>query len=224
MRATFVVLFASFVICLLGQQYSPKAGETVLKMEVEGRGNIYILLHTKEAPRTTAHILSLVRSGFYNSQRFHRVERLPKPFLVQIGDPTSKSGPIDNAGTAGSGARIPFEDTKFRNVVGAVGLVRNVDDKNSGDSQFYMLLDKSSFLDGNYTLFGQVVVGLDVLKRIQRGDRVLAVTVLKGVELEKNLSNGHGASEFPLAVSRSSLPLLASGARRDGTMPPRAAR
>jgi cyclophilin family peptidyl-prolyl cis-trans isomerase len=161
-------------------------GETVLKMEVEGRGNIYILLRTKEAPQTTTHILALVKNGFYNGQRFHRVERVPKPFLVQIGDPTSKSGPIDAAGTTGSGAHIPFEETHFKDTVGAVGLVRNLDDKNSGDSQFYMLLDKAPFLDGNYTLFGQVVVGLDVLKKIQKADRVLAITVLQGTKPPAN--------------------------------------
>jgi cyclophilin family peptidyl-prolyl cis-trans isomerase len=170
-----LLLFAT----ALGQLYSPKVGETVLKIEVEGRGNIYILLHTKEAPKTTAHILALAKTGFYNGQRFHRVERIPKPFLVQIGDPNSKTGPIDQAGRGGSGARIPFEDTHFKNILGAVGLARNLDDRNSGDCQFYMLLDKSSFLDGNYTLFGQVVVGLDVLKKIQKGDRVVAVTVLR---------------------------------------------
>jgi len=164
----------------LSQIYTPKPGESVLKLEIEGRGNLFILLHTTEAPKATAHILSLAKSGFYNGQRFHSVVRSPKPFLVQIGDPNSKTGSISSAGGSGSGARIPYEETKFKNLVGAVGLVRNLNDKDSGDCQFYMLLDKSSFLDGNYTVFGQVVVGLDVLKKIQRGDRVVAVTVLRG--------------------------------------------
>ena len=169
-----------------GQVYRPKAGQTVLKLEVEGRGNLYLLLHDKEAPKTVKHILMLAKAGFYNGQRFHRVALNPKPFLVQIGDPTSRTGDIANAGGTGSGARIPYEETGFKNNVGAVGLVRNLDDMNSGDSQFYMLLDKSNFLDGNYTVFGQVVVGLDVLRKIQKGDRVLAVTILKGAPLDKN--------------------------------------
>jgi len=181
-------IFLPFLLVALcaAQVYRPKVGQTVLKLEIEGRGNIYVLLHDKAAPRTVKHILALTKSGFYNGQRFHKVALNPKPFLVQIGDPTSKTGDISNAGGNGSGARIPYEDTGFKNGTGAVGLVRNLDDMNSGDSQFYMLLDKSSFLDGNYTVFGQVVVGLDVLRKIQKGDRVLAITILKGPSPAQN--------------------------------------
>ena len=176
-------LLFSFVVTVSqasGQLYTPKPGESVLKLEVEGRGNIFIRLHPKEAPKTVRHIVELAKKGFYNRQRFHKVVRSPKPFLVQIGDPTSKAGEINNAGGNGTGARIPYEDTGFKIVLGAVGLVRNLDDMDSGDCQFYMLLDRSSFLDGNYTVFGQVVVGLDVLKKIQLGDRLTAVEVLVG--------------------------------------------
>jgi len=181
MRALLSTLLLLVAFSLAASQmYTPKAGETVLKVEIEGRGNVYILLHAREAPKTTAHIVALAKSGFYNGQRFHKAERNPKPFLVEIGDPASKTGPIENAGGGGSGARVPYEPTKFKNLVGAVGLVHNLDDMDSGDSQFYMLLDKSSFLDGNYSVFGQVVVGLDVLKKIQKGDRVVLVTVLHG--------------------------------------------
>ncbi len=179
-----VLLFLLLILALatetVAQRYLPKPGQTVLKIEVEGRGNLYILLRTKEAPKTTAHIIALVKNGFYDGQRFHRVERDPKPFLVAIGDPASKTDAIDNVGGGGTGARIPFEETPFKNVIGAVGLVRNLDDKNSGDCQFYMLLDRSNFLDGTYTVFGQVVVGLDVLKRIQKGDRAIRFTILTG--------------------------------------------
>ena len=181
MRFLSTLLLPILLVALcVAQVYRPKVGQTVLKLEIEGRGNIYVLLHEKEAPKTVKHILVLVKGGFYNGQRFHKVALNPKPFLVQIGDPTSKTGDISNAGGNGSGARIPYEETGFKNGIGAVGLVRNLDDMNSGDSQFYMLLDKSSFLDGNYSVFGQVVVGLDILRKIQKGDRVLAVTILKG--------------------------------------------
>lgn len=174
-----LTLTISFGYGAIGQKYTPKPGETVLRMEVEGRGNIYVLLRTKEAPKTTAHVLALVRSGFYDGQRFHRVDRNPKPFLVAIGDPASKTGDIENAGAGGSGDRVAFEETPFKNGVGAVGLMRNTQDPDSGDCQFYMLLDRSSFLDGTYCVFGQVVVGLDVLKKIQRGDRAVRITILR---------------------------------------------
>src|SRR6185312_16982424 len=117
LAALIALLMAGF-----GQTYAPKKGETVLKLEVEGRGNVFILLHTKEAPKTTARILQLVSDGFYNGLRFHRAIRTPKPYLVQVGDPVSKTGEIANAGAGGSGKTIPFEDTHFDNVVGAVGL------------------------------------------------------------------------------------------------------
>lgn len=173
---TLLLLVLLTVPMALGQAYRPKAGETVIKVEVEGRGNIYIRLYTQQAPKATAQILKLVKSGFYDGQRFHRVERTPKPYLVQIGDPNSKSG--DLSGNGGSGAKIPFEDTGFKHEAGTVGLAHAVDDRDAGDSQFYMLLDRASFLDNNYTVFGKVVDGMDVLQNIRRGDRVVSVTVV----------------------------------------------
>ena len=160
------------------QAYKPKAGETVMKLEVEGRGDVYIKFHMKESPKTAAHILGLVKSGFYDGLRFHKVDNSPKPYLVQIGDPASKSG--DLSGNGGSGAHIAYEDSGFSNVAGAVGLAHPLKNREDGDSQFYMLLDRSSFLDGNYTVFGQVVAGMDVLKKIEKGDRVVKVTVITG--------------------------------------------
>jgi cyclophilin family peptidyl-prolyl cis-trans isomerase len=179
MRFLLAVLFTLLTIAFaMGQEYRPQAGETVLKVEVEGRGNIFIKLHTKEAPKAAAHIMRLARSGFYDTQRFHRVERTPRPYLVQIGCPNSKSG--DLSGSGGSGAQIAYEDSGFKNVAGAVGLAHPVNDRNAGDSQFYMLLDRSSFLDNNYTVFGQIVSGMDVLQKIQRGDKVVTISVLSG--------------------------------------------
>lgn len=161
-----------------GSLFRPKPGETVLKVEVEGRGDIYIKLHTKEAPKTTAHIAKLVRDGFYDGQRFHRVETSPKPYLVQIGDPASKSG--DLSGNGGSGGRVDYEESGYSNEAGAVGLSRPRNDPGGGDSQFYILYERASFLDGSYTVFGRVVAGMDVVRKVQRGDRVIRVTVLNG--------------------------------------------
>ncbi len=177
MRFLLLLVISALLLPLSAAQgYRPKPGETVLKMEVEGRGNLFIRLNTKEAPKTTAHILNLVRSGFYNGQRFHRVERTPKPYLVQTGDPNSRSG--DLSGKGGSGARVAYEETGFNNDAGAVGLAHDVSDKNAGDSQFYMLLERASFLNNNYTVFGRVVEGMDVLQKIQRGDKIVSISVV----------------------------------------------
>lgn len=167
----------------LGQTYSPKPGEKVMRVAIEGRGNLYIRLFTDKAPKTTAHIVSLAKQGFYDGQRFFRVVRQPRPFLVQIGDPQSRTKDLDSEemGTAGSGARIAFEDSGVLNdKAGIVGLSHREGERDAGDSQFYILLAPSKFLDGNYTVFGQVVAGLDILNRIEKGDRVTAVTILGG--------------------------------------------
>jgi cyclophilin family peptidyl-prolyl cis-trans isomerase len=176
------VLFALLVSFVfgIGQEYHPRAGETVLRLDIEGRGNVYIKLHIKEAPKTCAHVLDLVRSRFYEGQRFHKVIKSPRPYLVQIGDPGSRVGDLDAVGSGGSGISVPYEDSGFANEAGAVGLASVKNAKDSGDSQFYMLLDNAAFLDKKYTIFGQVVEGMDVLKRVERGDRLLSVTILGG--------------------------------------------
>jgi len=196
MRTFVIFVFALFVLALgaaggvtpqaglqaeAGGQsgpYRPKAGETVLKVEVEGRGDVYIRLFTKEAPKTTSHILKLVRDGFYDGQRFHRVETSPKPYLAQIGDPASKGGVL--TGNGGSGGRVDYEESGFSNESGSVGLSHPKGDPNGGDSQFYILYERASFLDGNYTVFGKVVSGMDVVRRVERGDRVIRVTAING--------------------------------------------
>lgn len=184
MRALFTLLTA-FALLAVGaaQTYTPKPGETVMRVAIEGRGNIYILMHTAEAPKTTSHIAKLAKQGFYDGQRVFRVVRKPRPFLVQMGDPGSRSKDMDDAslGTGGSGARIAYENSgKLNDKEGVVGLSHLEGDKDSGDSQFYILLSPNKFLDGNYTVFGQVVEGLSVLRAMEKGDRITSVTMMGG--------------------------------------------
>ncbi|MCB8932780.1 MAG: peptidylprolyl isomerase [Fimbriimonadaceae bacterium] len=181
----FLALIAILAVAAaaLAQTYTPKPGETVMRVAIEGRGNLFIRLFTDEAPKTTTHIVKLAKQGFYDGQRFFRVVRQPRPFLVQIGDPQSRSKDLDDPamGTGGSGAKIAFEDSgKLNDKAGVVGLSHREGDRDAGDSQFYILLAPSKFLDGNYTVFGQVVAGMDVLQKVEKGDRVTAVTILGG--------------------------------------------
>lgn len=151
----------------------------VMRIRVEGRGNIDVRLHTKEAPRATGQIMRLAKSGFYNGLRFHRVVRSPRPFLVQVGDPASRDGVDDpRIGAGGSGTKVPYEDSGFKHVAGAVGLSTKEGDRNSGDSQFHIMLSDQGFLDGQYTVFGQVISGMDVVQRIEKGDRIVSITIL----------------------------------------------
>jgi cyclophilin family peptidyl-prolyl cis-trans isomerase len=163
------------------QNYTPKPGETVMKVSIADRGNIFIKLHTKEAPKTTSHIQSLVTQGFYDGQKVFRAEKTPRPFMIQMGDPQTKTKSLDDPtiGSGGSGTKVPYEDSGYPNDETAVGLAAIPGDKNSGDSQFYILLGRARFLDGNYTVFGQVVAGMDVVKKIERGDRITSVTMVR---------------------------------------------
>jgi peptidyl-prolyl cis-trans isomerase B (cyclophilin B) len=182
-------LFLSLLLALgilsiaSAQGYRPQSGETVLRLQIEGRGDIYIRLFTKEAPKTTSHIINLARRGFYDGQRFHRVVRSPRPFLVQMGAPSSRTKGMDDPSlaTEGSGTRIPYENSGVsHNAEGIVSLAAQQGDRDSGDSQFFILLAPSTFLDGNYTSFGRVVQGLEILRQIEKGDRVVSATILGG--------------------------------------------
>jgi len=182
MRSLLLLLMLLCVSALgVPQNYTPKPGETVIKLAIEGRGNIFIKLHTDKAPRTCAHILDLVNNRFYDSQRVFRAEKTPRPYAIQLGDPLTKSKSIDDPaiGTGGSGTHVAFEDSGYPNEEGAVGLSAIPGDKNSGDSQFYILMSRANFLDGNYTVFGKVVLGMDVVKHVERGDKVLSITVVR---------------------------------------------
>jgi peptidylprolyl isomerase len=81
-------------------------------------------------------------------------------------------------GKGGSGAKVPFEKTPFEHEEGSVGLARPVDDKNAGDSQIYFSLGRSRFLDGEYTLFGKVVSGVEVLRKLSRGDKISSARIV----------------------------------------------
>ncbi len=155
--------------------------KTKLKIAVKDKGEVVIELFTKEAPKTTAKIIKLAESGFYDGQKFFRVMKDPRPFLVLFGDPGSKTKKMDDStlGTEGSGETIAYEESGKRNVKGAVGLSTLPRDKNSGDSQFYILLDDKSFLNGSYTVFGQVLSGMDIVEKIEVGDLVTSVTVIR---------------------------------------------
>ena len=178
-----VGLAVTFAPGAVAQPYKPLPGETVLQVEVEARGNVYVKLHTNTAPKACAQVSKLASRGFYDGQRFFRVIRSPKPFLIQLGDPASRdASKLDDSamGSGGSGARIPYEDSGYAHEAGAVGLATQQHDRDAGDSQFYILMSASRFLDGNYTVFGKVVAGWDVVQKIQKGDLVVSVKVLTG--------------------------------------------
>jgi len=131
-------------------------------------GTIEIHLDVVEAPLTTASFLSLARRGFYDGLSFHRVE---PGFVVQGGCPRGD-------GNGGPGYALRCEITRRAYGRGAVGMA--LSGKDTGGSQFFITLSPQPHLDGGYTLFGQVVDGMDVVDRIRPGDVIERVTVWTG--------------------------------------------
>ncbi|MGI0046225.1 MAG: peptidylprolyl isomerase [Nitrosotalea sp.] len=125
-------------------------------------GDITLKLFNDVAPRTVDNFEKLANSGFYNGTIFHRI--VPG-FVIQGGDPNTKTGSRDSWGMGDAGYTIPpeFSDLNFSQYT--VGMARG-QDVNSGSSQFFITVGDASFLNGKYTLFGQVVGGQDVVDKI----------------------------------------------------------
>jgi cyclophilin family peptidyl-prolyl cis-trans isomerase len=150
---------------------------------------VVIGLYDDAAPATVANFKQLCRKRFYNGMRFHRV--FPSA-LVQTGDPKSRHGAADRSGTGGPGYTIPGELGR-NHVRGTVAMSRLSDvvnpSKASNGSQFYVRLTPMPKLDGKYTVFGEVLEGLDVLDSISNqpsdsNDFPLAKIVIKSVTIQ----------------------------------------
>ena len=137
------------------------SGKGVQAILETNQGTLTFELFPESAPKTVARFSELVKKGFYNGLAFYRV--VPK-FLVQTGDPSGE-------GAGGSGQNLPAEFNERKHGVGTVGMARR-HDPDSADSQFYICLEPQPFLDGKYTVFGQVIDGLELLPKIQEGDTV----------------------------------------------------
>ena len=123
-------------------------------------GRVVIRMLPDVAPKHVARIKELVRSGFYNGLTFHRVI---EGFMAQGGDPNGN-------GTGGSGKKIPAEFTKkYSHKRGAVSMAR-AQDPNSADSQFFIVTADSTYLDGQYTIWGYVVSGMEFVDNIKKGN------------------------------------------------------
>ena len=154
---------------------SPGAGP-VLVVETM-KGTFELETYPNEAPKTVEHILALVKRSFYNGQRIHRVD---PGFVVQFGDPQTRDmTKRDDWGTGGSGTSVgALEVSKKRtHVMGAVALAHREGDPKGGDSQIYITLAERHELDGDYTVFGQVISGIDVVQKLRIPDRIIRVTV-----------------------------------------------
>ena len=128
-------------------------------------GQIVIKLYSQEAPNTVANFIKKADSGFYKGLTFHRVE---PGFVIQGGDPLGN-------GTGGGSIKSEINNIPF--VRGSVGLARANNIEVSNDSQFYICLstDTCSQLTGQYVNFGEVISGLDIIDKIQKGDEIIDI-------------------------------------------------
>jgi peptidyl-prolyl cis-trans isomerase B (cyclophilin B) len=126
-------------------------------------GDMEIVFFPDKAPKHVEHFIKLAKSGFYNGTIFHRV--IPG-FMIQGGDPNTKDpNKPETYGMGGPGEKLKaeFNDTPHRR--GIVSMART-NDPNSAGSQFFIVVKDSNFLDGQYTVFGEVVKGMDVADKI----------------------------------------------------------
>lgn len=129
-------------------------------------GDIVFRFYTKAAPRTSARVMQLIQSKFYDGLIIHRA--IPN-FVIQTGDPTG-------TGNGGSGQKLKAEFNELQHIKGTIGMAHGIDN-DSADSQFYVSLTTLPHLDGKNTVFGQVVDGLDILPKLSKGDRIISITL-----------------------------------------------
>ena len=157
-RRTILAALAATGLVLATGAYAASPDNTLI-LETS-KGKVTIELKPDLAPKHVAQIKTLVGKHFYDGIIFHRVI---EGFMAQTGDPT---------GTDMGGSDlpdIPGEFSKAHFGRGAVGMARS-QDPNSANSQFFIMFDDGSFLDGQYTVWGEVTDGMDVVDKINRGE------------------------------------------------------
>lgn len=132
--------------------------ENMLYLDLKD-GRVVIELLPDLAPNHVARIKELARQGFYDGIVFHRVI---DGFMAQTGDPTG-------TGRGGSGQKLDSEFSAENHKRGIVSMARS-QDPNSADSQFFIVFDEASFLDGQYTVWGRVTEGMEFVDKIKKGD------------------------------------------------------
>lgn len=180
----YILLASLIVLCCSGQAKEEKqvpqlSAGTYMHIMVKDYGEIVVKLHTSTVPKNTENIITLTNQGFYNGLTFHRVI---KGFVIQGGCPNGD-------GTGGPGYEIEDEITpKLKHLKGTVAMANH--GPNTNGSQFYICLAPLPRLDGGYTIFGQVVAGMDVVDQIgsvKTGprDKPLTPVVMEKVWIEE---------------------------------------
>lgn len=138
------------------------------------KGTVTAELFDEEAPNTVANFEKLANSEFYDGTRFHRVI---KNFMIQGGDPLSKTPNHPRAGSGGPGYTIKCETSRntHKHVAGTLSMAHA--GKDTGGSQFFICHTPQPHLDRVHTVFGQVTSGMDLVNAIQQGDVIRSIRV-----------------------------------------------
>ena len=146
------------------------------------KGTIKVVFYGQDAPNTVASFIELAKSGFYDKTAFHRVIA---GFVAQGGDPQSKgmtSAQVTQAaqagqlGTGGPGYNLKAEFNSQKHLEGTLAMARSQSPDSAG-SQFYICLAPQPSLDGQYTVFGKVTEGMDVVKNLGVGSIIESITI-----------------------------------------------
>jgi peptidylprolyl isomerase len=163
------------VVALNAQKPQAPAPDSPIMIIETAKGSLEIELFPKEAPKSVARVIELVRKNFYRSQRFHRVVAS----MVNFGDLASRDmtkeklwGMADTTNPIG----VAEISTTRKHVRGTVGLGHGGDPK-LADSQLYIMKQASPSLDGKYTIIGRVINGIGVVDKLVYADRITNVTL-----------------------------------------------
>lgn len=158
MKKFILTLFAALTFSAASSATEVSDPDNTLVMELKD-GTVLIEMYPDVAPRHVERIKDLVRQGFYDGLKFHRVI---DGFMAQIGDPMGN-------GTGGSGLKLKAEFNNKHHGRGTVSMARAAS-PDSADSQFFICFKDADFLDGKYTVWGQVISGMEYVDNIKKGN------------------------------------------------------
>ncbi len=176
-----VVAMLNLLLMSVSGAEEPTAGQQAPHVLLKTKfGEMEIVLFPDLAPKHVESFLKLAQSGFYNGTIFHRI--LPG-FMIQGGDPLTKDPANRNQfGTGGPGYTVPAEFSKVAHEKGILSAART-QDPNSAGSQFFIMVAKAPHLDGQYTVFGEVLKGVEVADTIVKQPRDLKDNPVERIEM-----------------------------------------
>ena len=180
-----ILLFLFFIKNTMAQDLT-----NIVYLELKD-GRVVIEMKPDYASEHVKRIKELISKKFYDGLKFHRVI---DGFMAQTGDPRGD-------GTGGSGQNIPAEFNSLPHIRGTVSMAR-AQDPDSADSQFFICFQKSSFLDGQYTAWGQVIEGMEFVDKIKRGRTRIVIEIFAVVTIVSKTKRCYNQEERKLRSGR----------------------